>query len=104
MAQEPGPEHELRGLLDQRSLAEDPPVIWLARLVPEHFVAHVGVRRAAGEDVVGILSAQATGAFGGWRGPEGAKIAREGYLSGLQLHYHGAGSSPEAAVEVEVHL
>ena len=57
LAQEPGPEHELHGLLDQRSLAEDPPVIRLARLVPEHFVAHVGVRRAAGEDVVGILSA-----------------------------------------------
>ena len=37
MAQEPGPEHELRGLLDQRSLAEDPPVIRLARLVPEYF-------------------------------------------------------------------
>ena len=54
MAQEPGPEHELRGLLDQRSLAEDPPVIRLARL---HFVTHVGVRRAAGEDVVGVLLA-----------------------------------------------
>ena len=49
MAQEPGSEHQLRGLLDQRSLAEDPPVIRLARLVPEHFVAHVG------EDVVGKI-------------------------------------------------
>jgi hypothetical protein len=72
LAQEPGPEHELRGLLDQRSLAEDPPVIWLASLVPEHFVAHVGGRRAAGEDVIGILSARGLGR------PEGAKIAREG--------------------------
>ena len=55
LAQEPGPEHELRGLLDQRSLAEDPLVIQLARLVPEHFVAHVGVRRAAGgQHLVGL--------------------------------------------------
>ena len=45
------------GLLDQRSLAEDPPVIGLARLVPEHFAAYVGIRRAAGEDVVAVLSA-----------------------------------------------
>ena len=52
MAQEPGPEHKLRGLLNQRSLAEDPPVIRLARLIPEHFVTQVGVRRAAGEDVL----------------------------------------------------
>jgi hypothetical protein len=49
LAQEPSPEHKLSGLLDQRSLAEDPPVIRLARLIPEHFVTHVGVRWAAGE-------------------------------------------------------
>jgi hypothetical protein len=28
--------------------------------------------------------------------------AKVGYLSGLQLHDYGAGSSPEAAVEVEM--
>ena len=38
MAQEPSPEHKLGGLLDQRPLAEDPPIIRLARLIPEHFV------------------------------------------------------------------
>jgi len=48
LAQEPSPEHKLSGLLDQRSLAEDP---------PEHFVTHIGVRWETGEDVVAILSA-----------------------------------------------
>ena len=42
-------------LLDQRSLAEEPPVIRFACLIPEHFVTHVGVCRATGEDEVAAL-------------------------------------------------
>ena len=58
-------------------LTSGPQVIRLARLVPEHIVAHV----------VGILSA--------YDRPQGHSVR-------LQLHDYGAGSSSEAAVKVEV--
>jgi len=49
--------HKLSSLLDQRPLAEDPPVVGLSCLIPEHFVTHFGVRRGTGKDVVTILPA-----------------------------------------------